>query len=243
MFQLRTGYLTDMGLMRPRNEDAHLVQISQEIKKIAVADGMGGHQGGHIASSLALEVIDGYSFHKETLREDMEKAILEANKRIKNRALTDPGLEGMGTTLTLLGINNRNGLVAHVGDSRLYLFREEKLERVTRDHSLVEEMVRQGKLTPEEAAFHPQRNVLLQALGLEEKPDIEFYELQFKEGDLLLLCTDGLTGLVGEEEISRLLVERKELQQLAREMVEKANARGGHDNITVVLCSFEEEQP
>ncbi len=241
MVQLRTGYLSDMGLMRKRNEDAYLVRISQEIKKLAVADGMGGHQGGHIASSLALEVIEAYSFNQKTMREDMEKAILEANERIKSRALADPGLEGMGTTLTLLGINDKKGLVAHVGDSRLYLFREEKLERVTRDHSLVEEMVRQGKLTLEEAAIHPQRNVLLQALGLEEKPEIEFYELQFKKGDLLLLCTDGLTGLVGEEEISEMLVEQKDLQQLSQKMIEKANSRGGNDNITVVLCSFEEE--
>lgn len=243
MVQLRTGYLSDMGLIRKRNEDAYLVQLSREIKILAVADGMGGHQGGHIASRLALEIIDAYSFKKNTMQEDMEKAILEANEKIKSRAMADPGLEGMGTTLTLLGINERKGLVAHVGDSRCYLFREGRLERVTRDHSLVEEMVRQGKLTSEEAATHPQRNVVLQALGLEEKPEIEFYELQFKKGDILLLCTDGLTGLVGEEEISEMLIEQKDLQQMAQKMVEKANAQGGHDNITVVLCSFEEEQP
>lgn len=241
MTQLRTGFLSDTGKIRKRNEDAHLVQLSQNIKKLAVADGMGGHQGGHIASRLALEVINNFCINGDNLKEDMGKAVYKANEEIIARASGDPELEGMGTTITFLGINEENALVAHVGDSRLYLFREGELQRITRDHSLVEEMVRQGKLTPEEAAIHPQRNVLLQALGAEENIEIEFSELDLQKGDLFLLCTDGLTGPVNDEEITEILKKTANLQKSAEKMADLANARGGNDNITVVLCAYDGE--
>lgn len=241
MTQLRTGALSDTGKIRKRNEDAHLVQLSQDIKKLAVADGMGGHQGGHIASRLALEVIDNFSINGDSLKEDMGKAVYKANEEIIARASGDPELEGMGTTITFLGINEKKALVAHVGDSRLYLFRKGRLQRITRDQSLVEEMVRQGKLSPEEAAIHPQRNVLLQALGVEEDIEVDFYELKVQQGDLFLLCTDGLTGPVSDEEITQIIKKTANLQKSAEEMVELANARGGHDNITVVLCAYDGE--
>ncbi len=241
MTQLRTGSVSDTGKVRKRNEDAHLVQLSQEIKKIAVADGMGGHQGGHVASRLALEVIGNYQMNSSSLKEDMGKAVYEANKKIKTRAGSDPELEGMGTTITFLGILDRKGVVAQVGDSRLYLFREGELRRITQDQSLVEEMVRQGKLTQEEAEIHPQRNVLLQALGVEEEIEVDFYELSLMDGDLFLLCTDGLTGLVTEDELAEFIKEQGDLQNRAQKLVDLANARGGHDNITVVLCSYDGE--
>ncbi len=239
MTQLRTGSSTDTGKTRKRNEDAYLVELSEKIKKLAVADGMGGHQGGHVASRLALEIIDGFKIEEETFKADMEKAIYQANEKVMARAKADSDLEGMGTTVTFLGINGNRGLVAHVGDSRLYLFRDGNLQRITRDHSLVEEMVRQGKLTSEEAEKHPQRNVLLQALGVEKNIEIEFYDLSLCTGDLFLLCTDGLTGLVSEEEIQNELKGNEDLQELADRLVKLANDRGGHDNITVVLCAYD----
>jgi len=241
MFSLHCGMVSDRGKIREKNEDAQLVQTQNKIKLLAVADGLGGHQGGEVASNLALQILDTREMNGPNLEEDLKAAFFMANKEILKRSLKDPGLAGMGTTLTALAINGEKGIIGHIGDSRLYLYRDFQLQQITRDHTLVNELVKKGNITEKEAYSHPQRNLLLQALGLEEEIDLDLKEIDVKENDIFLLCTDGLTGLLKDKEIKELIDDRKDMQFIAQEMVKEANLRGGHDNITVVLCRIERQ--
>ncbi len=232
---MRIGALTDCGKVRVKNEDA----FGYRDNLFVVADGMGGHEAGEVASAIAVEKIlkANFSF-QENIEEELVNAILGANQAIVNRINLENQLQGMGTTIAVLLLDIDQAHLAHIGDSRIYRLSEKKLWQLTSDHSLVEELVKQGGLTREEARNHPQRNVLTRALGTRSFLEVAYQVAILKPGDKFLLCTDGLTGLVGEELLRELLAADLPPQVIANELVKKANELGGSDNITVIVIEL-----
>ncbi|CAB4955414.1 unannotated protein [freshwater metagenome] len=241
---------TDTGRQRPANEDSFVARSPL----FAVADGMGGAQAGEVASRMAVEVLHeglGGAGTDGTVAERLRDQVVEANHRIHERAQSDTRNAGMGTTLTAAYVDERRLVVVHVGDSRLYRVRDGVLERLTRDHSLVEELVRQGRLTPEEAAEHPQRSIITRALGPESEVAVDSEVLRVQDGDLFMVCSDGLTAMLSDQRISDLLAgdpppgergERVPLHQRVDALVDAANEAGGRDNITVLLFRVENDE-
>lgn len=233
----RTFGLSDPGRRRRRNEDAYV--ISPPL--FAVADGMGGAQAGELASRIAVEAIGEQAGARG--EERVTTLIREANRRIFARSSEDAAASGMGTTMTaaLVGDDGRV-TIGHVGDSRAYLLRAGRLDQLTEDHSLVAELVRTGRLSPDEAERHPQRSVITRALGTDPEVDVDIFTVEAEAGDLFLLCSDGLTSMVGDDEILTTLEEaRDDLEQAALGLVRKANRGGGEDNITVVFFELAED--
>jgi PPM family protein phosphatase len=230
---------TSNGRLRDHNEDAFGLRPDRGI--FVVCDGMGGAAGGEIASHLAVDtVIERLLARSSELspREALHQAICAANRAVHDRADSDTGLSGMGTTLVALLLQPGAALIAHAGDSRCYVFRGGQLLRQTHDHSLVDEQIRLGTITPEEAERSPFRSVITRAIGTQPSVSEEIQELPVEPGDLFLLCTDGLTREVAEEEIARTLsiaVETSNLDPAASRLVESANEAGGRDNITCLL--------
>ena len=229
--------ITDTGRKRRRNEDAFVVQPPL----FAVADGMGGARAGEIASRLATEALrdderaSGGEDHLATL-------IQAANQRVYERSSADSAAFGMGTTITVALVENELVSIGHVGDSRAYLVRAGKLEQLTEDHSLVAELLRSGKLSPEEAETHPQRSVITRALGTDPDVDADMFSVAARPGDIFFLCSDGLTSMVADEEIQRTVeANRRDLDRAAQELVQLANRGGGEDNITVVFFEIAED--
>jgi protein phosphatase len=238
----RSNGLTHPGRKRRRNEDAYVC----EPPLFAVADGMGGAQAGQLASRLAASALSEAAGGRQGSGEErVVELIREANRRVHERASADEAASGMGTTVTLAIVENGTVAIGHVGDSRAYLVREGKLEQLTQDHSLVAELVRSGRLSPEEADTHPQRSVITRALGPDPDVDIDTFSVEARPGDLFLLCSDGLTTMVGDDEIVSLVNEhRNDLEAAASALVKAANRSGGEDNITVVffeIAGVEEE--
>jgi protein phosphatase len=231
---------TDPGRRRHRNED-HFVC---EPPLFAVADGMGGAQAGEVASGLAaavLEEADG----DERGEERVTSLIQEANRRVFQRSSEDLTASGMGTTMTVALVDAAEGTIAvgHVGDSRAYRVRGGELEQLTEDHSLVGELLRSGKLSPEEAESHPQRSVITRALGTEADVDVDAFTVPVAPGDVYLLCSDGLSSMISDREILSVLAEADDLDEAARALIDAANEGGGEDNITVVLFEIDGEEP
>ena len=222
--------LTDVGRQRQSNEDSYL----DREPVFAVADGMGGARAGEVASRMAVEAFDDQG-DGGSPEDRLRHVATEANRRIYEMAQSDTEHAGMGTTLTAAMVTGREVAVGHVGDSRLYRLRGGKLERLTEDHSLVEELVRQGRLSPEEAENHPQRSIITRALGPEPDVEVETFTHTARDGDVYLICSDGLSGMVSEDDITAILERADSLDAAARELVEAANGAGGKDNITVVL--------
>jgi protein phosphatase len=228
---------TDTGRQRRGNEDAFYARAPL----FAVADGMGGAQAGEVASHLAVEVLEqGLPHGAGSVEERLRERVREANARIMESAQADNARAGMGTTLTVAYVGEDDLTVAHVGDSRLYRLRDGTFERLTDDHSLVEELVRQGKLTPEEADEHPQRSIITRALGAEEGVEADSRTWAGRDGDVYLICSDGLTSMIPEAHVARLLTEAPSLASAGRLLIDAANDAGGRDNITVVLFRLEE---
>lgn len=241
--KVQVGAITDTGQVRKANEDSLLVD--NELFVFAVADGMGGHNAGEIASATAIE----------TLRASVaggigiEEAIKRANSAVRKKATSDSELSGMGTTITVLGFTKDGELsIAHVGDSRAYVLHRDiidstsstqkikgELVRITKDHSLVEELVQAGQITEEEANVHPRRSVITRALGIEDEVDVEISEIPFLKNDRYLLCSDGLTSMVRDDEILSVLKSYESPNDCANELVSRANSHGGTDNITVIV--------
>jgi protein phosphatase len=233
---------TDVGRMRKNNEDSYL--SSQPVA--AVADGMGGHSAGEVASAIAIEELAALRgrgpWENETAAtDDLKQAILRANRRIREMAATDRKLNGMGTTLVALLEDGDMVHVANVGDSRGYLLRQGELSQVTVDHSLVQELVDDGRLSPEDAERHPQRSVITRALGIDPEVEFDLFTYKLQVGDRLLLCSDGLSDVVEPAQIRKVLLRVRNAHRAARELVTVANAHGGPDNITVIVVDAVDE--
>jgi PPM family protein phosphatase len=231
---------TDPGRKRRRNEDAYVA----DPPLFAVADGMGGARAGEVASRLAAAAFREFHEADELEPEQRLEAIIqEANRRIFERAREDTGLSGMGTTVTAALLGQESIAIGHVGDSRAYRARADELEQLTQDHSLVADLIRSGRLTPEEAEAHPQRSVITRALGTDPDVDVDTFAVEIASGDLFLICSDGLTSMVPEEEILKQLRESDSLEQAAKALIKAANKRGGEDNITVILFRVDAGDP
>jgi protein phosphatase len=233
---------TDVGRMRKNNEDSYL-----SAKPVAaVADGMGGHSAGEVASAIAIEELAALGergpWENETAAtDDLKQAILRANRRIREMAASDRKLNGMGTTLVALLQDGDMVHVANVGDSRGYLLRQGELSQVTVDHSLVQELVDDGRLSPEDAERHPQRSVITRALGIDPEVEFDLFTYKLQVGDRLLLCSDGLSDVVEPTQIRNVLLRVRSPQKAARQLVTVANEQGGPDNITVIVVEAVDE--
>ena len=248
---------TDVGMKRDNNEDNYLAAPEQAL--FAVFDGMGGHAAGEVASGIAVEEMR--EFFEETSRdpeatwpfkEDREKSYEEnrlvtsiklVNQRILQTSEADASKKNMGTTCVSAHLVEREGrakaIVAHAGDSRAYQLRDRQLRRITIDHSLVEEYLRQGKITEEQARTFPQKNIILRALGQQPMVDVEVHEHELREGDVLMLCSDGLSGMVDDHVMEAILQRSPSLDAAAKKLLDTANANGGVDNSTVILVRYE----
>jgi PPM family protein phosphatase len=227
---------TDTGRQRKDNEDNAYVRVPLFV----VADGMGGAQAGEVASALAVEEFRRPLPDDGPPEQRLSARVQEANRRIYETAQSEVEHAGMGTTLTAAYLEDSDLAIAHVGDSRAYIFRDGALTRLTQDHSLVEELVRRGKLTQEQAAEHPQRSIITRALGIEQAVDVDTWTYPVRAGDVVLMCSDGLTSMIGEEQIAAVLAAESDLDRAAERLIAGANAAGGRDNITVVLFRLEE---
>jgi PPM family protein phosphatase len=242
---LRTAHLTHPGRKRRHNEDSYV----HEPPLFAIADGMGGAKAGEVASGLAVDALqlrtdvggDGEAYVVDLIQ--------EANRRVYDRANEDSEASGMGTTMTVALVDDENGRVTfgHVGDSRAYRVRDDQLEQLTDDHSLVGELIRSGKLTREEAEVHPQRSVITRALGTDPNVDVDTFVVETQPGDIFLLCSDGLSGMVSDQAILKIVRDnRRNLSEAAKALIGAANRGGGDDNITVVVFEVDgepEEEP
>ncbi len=236
--KLLAGSATDVGRVREGNEDA--VRVDERLHLFAVADGMGGHRAGEVASATALEALRAAVAAGRPISE----AIEAANSAVFSKAHGDENLRGMGTTLTAAVVTDDNSIViGHVGDSRAYLFHGDELEQITEDHSLVEELVREGRLTPEQAVVHPQRSIITRALGVDEEVQVDVYPLELDAGDRLLLCSDGLTTMVRPTDIARILRRERDPRRAAEMLVDAANAAGGEDNVSAVVLEAAPDDP
>jgi PPM family protein phosphatase len=228
-------HASDLGRQRQGNEDSYFVRAPLFV----VADGMGGAQAGEVASEMAVESFD-RGLPDGSPAEALVQVIEDANRRIHDRSRAESQRAGMGTTVTAAYVGENEVTIAHVGDSRAYLLRDGKLERLTRDHSLVGELVARGKLTEEQAESHPQRSVITRALGPEPDVQVDVQTYQARDGDVFMVCSDGLTSMVPEAQVTPILENAGSLEQAGRELIAAANEAGGRDNITVILFRLEE---
>lgn len=229
---LRVHALTDVGRVRPNNQDALIV--CEEAKLYGVADGMGGHNGGETASAGARDGLIAALRDKSPSVEALHDGVVQVNAELFRQQAADEKLTGMGTTLSVLWMNEHYAFLAHVGDSRIYRFRDGRLEQLTDDHSLVGELVRAGFITPEQAENHPNKNVILRAVGTEAGIDVDLATEARKPGDIWLICSDGLHGMVSDSRMEALLAEHP-IEECASLLMEEALHAGGRDNVSVVL--------
>ena len=231
------AYKTDTGRQRHANEDSYFARSPV----FAVADGMGGAQAGEVASRIAAGAFEQGMEDEAPAESQLEGIAQDANREIHELAQRDSSRAGMGTTLTAALLRDGELALSHVGDSRAYVLRDGELKRLTKDHSLVEELRRQGRLTDEEAEEHPQRSIITRALGPEPSVNVDTMTFPAKSGDVFLLCSDGLTTMVSDEEIAEILGEAKTLRAGVNKLIDAANAKGVRDNITAVAFRVAEE--
>jgi serine/threonine protein phosphatase PrpC len=222
---------TDVGRQRSVNEDSLVLAPPF----FAVADGMGGAKAGEVASAMAAETFEGEADSGEPAEAQLTRILREANRRIYDLAVSDDSHRGMGTTVTAAKVTGNEISLGHVGDSRAYRLRDGELEQLTRDHSLVAELERSGQITPEAAEHHPQRSIITRALGPEPDVQVDTYTLAGRDGDLFLICSDGLTSMISDDELGSILRSSDSLDETAESLVRAANQSGGKDNITVVM--------
>lgn len=233
--------VTDVGMKRTVNQD-YVYCSENEIGKLPnlfiVADGMGGHKAGDFASKFCVESVTSYVLNCKELTSIsiLEGAIQYANSQLRDKALNDSELEGMGTTFVAATIRDNRMIVVNVGDSRLYHLNQEEIKQVTKDHSLVELMVENGELDPSEAKFHPNKNVITRAIGSNATVSADFFEIDLDEGDIILLCSDGLSNMLDDIEIYQIVKNMSpDLEGAANELVRRANENGGKDNIAIII--------
>lgn len=226
--------LTDIGRVRTHNEDSVLAQPPV----YAVADGLGGHEAGEVASSIAIDALRDHAPRRADASA-LARAVKAGNRAVIKAAREGTGRSGMGTTMTAALVEGMKIAVAHVGDSRAYLLHEGALERLTEDHSMVADMVRRGQLTEAESRVHPHRSVITRALGTDQEVVVDAFEVSASPGDRLLLCSDGLTGMLEDSRIAQVLGSYRDPGIAAHELIAAANEAGGHDNISVVVVDIE----
>lgn len=238
---MNIGVASDVGKVRELNEDNYSI-VTGDCNFFIVADGMGGHNAGEVASQMAIEKIKDHILkylpheqEEEQIKGILYEAFNRANKEIFNKAKEEIDCDGMGTTATAAVIINDRIFIGHVGDSRAYIINNGEIEQLTLDHSLVAELLRKGSISEREAMQHPQKNVITRALGSSEsvKPDI--FSVSFKKSDVLLLCTDGLSNFIDKYELERYVLEIDDCQECCNYLVDIANQRGGFDNITLII--------
>lgn len=237
--------MTNKGLERSRNEDNCFARTDAGTALLVVADGMGGHSAGNVASGIAINSAEQFwaDFDRantpsvEDAREMVRNLILKANELILDEAVNFSDRKGMGTTFTVGLLCGNRLTIGHIGDSRAYLIRDGQIRLLTKDHSLVEQLVDSGQIQPEDAESHPQRHVLTRALGISPDIQLDISEEEIESGSILLFCTDGLTNLVRDKEILEESAKQPEPEKLAESLIKLANSRGGFDNITVVVAS------
>jgi PPM family protein phosphatase len=239
--QLRFGAATDVGRMRTNNEDSYL----SERPVAAVADGMGGHNAGEVASAIAIEELTALKGmgpwpNERAATDDLKRAIVRANRRIREMAAGDRELNGMGTTLVAVLEDGDSVHLANVGDSRAYLLRQGELTQVTVDHTLVQELVDDGRLSPKDAERHPQRSMITRALGVDHEVEIDLFTYKLLPGDRLVLCSDGLSDVLKPTQIRNALLRVRDPQKAAERLVALAVEGGGPDNITVIVIDPEQ---
>ena len=237
---MKTFSKTDVGMVRDVNQDYVFVSdtpIGSLPNLLIVADGMGGHKAGEYASRFATEVVkDEISQSREESPEAiMTQAIITANKKLREAAEQDKRLHGMGTTLVVAAVIDKTLYFANVGDSRLYLINN-GIKQLSKDHSLVQEMVRLGGINQEEAKHHPDKNIITRAVGGREKVEVDFFEYRLKIGDTILMCTDGLSNMVEDEEILGIVRRSRDVVEAVEQLIESAKEHGGSDNIGVILA-------
>lgn len=241
---MRAFAKTDVGSKRTMNQDflyCNENSVGSFRNLFIVADGMGGHKAGDHASKLCVEsVVNAIAntTHKTPVT-IFENAVEEANKTIYEAAKANTEYEGMGTTMVACTLQKDTMYVANIGDSRLYLLRD-TLCQITDDHSLVEELVKQGNLTESEARIHPQKNIITRALGTDRQVNADYFEVEVQKGDVIILCSDGLSNMVDDEEMAYTVKHSSSLKEAGEELIVKANQNGGSDNITVILVQIDE---
>ena len=244
---MKSYSITDVGQKRTVNQDFVFTSetpVGNLPNLFVVADGMGGHKAGDFASSYAVEIL------LSTIREDensnpvkiIRAAIENANTQLLREASDNEAMSGMGTTMVLVTIVGHYAYVANVGDSRLYLVDENKISQITKDHSLVEEMVRMGEISRDDARNHPDKNIITRALGAGRDVDVDFFDIRLTPGDILLLCSDGLSNMVPDEDIRQVILTSETLEETGLRLVSMANDNGGRDNIAVVLVEPETKE-
>lgn len=241
---MRYAVKSDRGNVREINEDSYniLAGYSNVPVSFIIADGMGGHNSGEIASQMAVNYIGSYIMEnpegfldENSISPAIQEAIIKANTEIFATAGGNPEYQGMGTTVILAVIFNKKIYIGHVGDSRVYVIRGEGMEQVTTDHSYIEELLRNGSITREEAQNHPKRNLITRALGCFETVEIDTYTCNLKENDIFILCTDGLTNMIDEQTLKEIAEKYDDPDTVCNLLVDKAIANGGEDNITVIV--------
>lgn len=244
------GAISDIGLRRENNQDYMFASDEKDFPLFIVADGMGGHKAGDIASKMAVEIVvahfrnnKGKLFKEDDINNQIVKAIEDANHKIYIKSLEMPEYKGMGTTITLGYICGSKVLIGHVGDSRAYFIRDKKISQITEDHSLVNELIKNGSISKEEAINHPQKNMITRAVGTSSEIAIDLFFINYQTDDCLLLCSDGLFNMVDEKTILDVVTidDNKDIYRVCNTMVTLAKQNGGVDNITVIGIKFDNE--
>lgn len=237
--------LTDIGLVREKNQDSFLALKEYGIPLFVIADGMGGHKSGEVASSDAVKIIKEVFIenkeklnHKSYIIKTIEDSIKKANKIIYKESLSSPEFSGMGTTVSLCYIYENNILIGHVGDSRIYMIEADEITQVTEDHSLVYELVKKGEITLEEAKHHPKKNMITRAVGTSSDIEVDIIEIEYKDDDKLLLCTDGLFNMVDENKMLESINISSSILKAGEELINEANLNGGLDNISLIIVKL-----
>lgn len=246
--KLNIGAMSHVGRVRDVNEDSYCI-VEGNYNLFIVADGMGGHNAGEVASYLAVDAIKNHisKYISVNMEDQLVKGIIyeafnKANETIYAHARENISCDGMGTTTTLALIIDSNLYIGHVGDSRVYLIKNGKIQQITSDHSLVAELVRSGNITEAEAKKHPRKNIITRALGTEENIKVDIFTTSFSPLDILILCTDGLSNFVDKYEIEKVALEIKDSNEVCERLIYMANKRGGYDNITVLVARYDEDE-
>ncbi len=238
--QIAVGASTDVGMIRQGNEDNFFAEADERRGVFVVADGMGGHAAGEVASEMAVQIISRHLLALTSSTEDgaadlVRRSMQDANRAIFERMLAETDKQGMGTTASVMVLSDAGYLIGQIGDSRVYLLRDGALTQITKDHSYVQEQVDAGLLTPEQARYHPYSNVITRCVGASDEVDADIYTGEARVGDVFLLASDGLTGMVDDRRLQQLLLARSGPGRIVDSLIAEANGRGGLDNITAIV--------